>query len=170
MRSDVLFSFIYPAPFQNNPTYRRYPFVDRSAIIGLPGIKYLCPYLNINPMERHIEHRKHSGSFLAYVLIIFGILWILKRSGWDINLPGLSIFFELISNLPHWISGMALPLLVILIGAVLLVGRKFIGALLLVLLLLIVVPNFLIIPGILMILFIPLFLIIIGIILLSSLF
>lgn len=121
-------------------------------------------------MERHIEHRKHSGSFLAYVLIIFGILWILKRSGWDIHLPGLGYFFELAGNLFHWISGMSLPLLIVLLGVILIIGRKFFGALFLVLLLLIIIPNFLIIPGILMILFIPFFLIILGIIILSNLF
>jgi hypothetical protein len=45
--------------------------------------------------DRHYEQRHHSGSFWAYVLIIFGIIWILGKSGWDINLPGIGGFFIL---------------------------------------------------------------------------
>ena len=60
-------------------------------------------------MEKHYEHHRHSSSFWAYVLIIFGIIWLL-------------------------------------------------------------IPHFLIIPGILMILFFPVILIIIGIIVLTKLF
>lgn len=126
-------------------------------------------------MEKHIEHKRHSSvSFWAYVLIILGILWILKKSGWDINLPGFGEFFSgighFLGNLIHWSVTATLPVLIILAGIVLIAGRKFFGALLLVLLVLIVVPHFLIIPGILMVLFFPLFLIIIGIIILTKLF
>ena len=125
-------------------------------------------------MERHIEHRRHSGSFWAYVLIIVGILWILKRSGWDINLPGFGEFFSGIGhffcNLFQMTAFATVPVLIILFGIALILGRKFFGALLLVLLVMIIVPHFLIIPGILMILFFPLVLIIIGIIILTKLF
>ena len=125
-------------------------------------------------MEKYIEHRKNSGSFLAWVLIIFGILWILKQSGWDIHFPNIAEFFSrighLLGNLTSWSGGSALPILIIAFGIVLLLGRKFFGALFLFIILLIVIPNFLIVPGILMILFFPLILIIIGIIILSKLF
>ena len=125
-------------------------------------------------MEKHCEHKRHSGSFWAYVLIIVGILWILKKSGWDINLPGFSEFFagigQFFGNLFHWSAGATVPLLIVLIGIVLILGRKFFGALLLVLLVMIILPHFLIIPGILMIIFFPLILIVIGIIVLTKLF
>jgi hypothetical protein len=125
-------------------------------------------------MEKHIEQRKNSGSFLAWVLIIFGILWILKHNGWDIHFPNIGEFFSSLGNffgnLAHWSGGSILPILIIAFGIVLLLGRKFFGALFLVIILLIVLPNFLIIPGILMIVFFPLILIIIGIVVLSKLF
>jgi len=125
-------------------------------------------------MEKHIEHKRHSGSFWAYVLIIVGILWILKKSGWDINLPGFGEFFagigHFFGNLFQMTAFATVPVLIILFGIVLILGRKFFGALLLVLLVMIIVPHFLIIPGILMIIFFPLILIIIGIIVLTKLF
>ena len=125
-------------------------------------------------MERYYEHRRHSGSFWAYVLIIIGVLWILKQSGWDINFPHLGEFFagvgQFFGNLVHWSAGAAIPVLIILAGIVLLAGRRFFGALLLVLLVMIFIPHFIIIPGILMILFFPIILIILGIIILTKLF
>jgi hypothetical protein len=125
-------------------------------------------------MEKHIEHRKHSGSFLAWVLIIFGILWILKQNGWDIHFPNIGEFFSSIGNffgnMAHWSGGTVLPILIIAFGIILILGRKFFGALFLVILLMILLPNFIIIPGILMVLFFPIILIIVGIIILSKLF
>jgi hypothetical protein len=125
-------------------------------------------------MERHYEQRRHSGSFWAYVLIIFGILWILGKSGWDINLPGIGDFFagigHFFSNIANWSIGATFPLLLLFIGIVLIAGRRFFGALLFVLLILIFIPHFLIFPGILMIIFFPVLLIIIGIIVLTKLF
>ncbi|MBC8004099.1 MAG: hypothetical protein H7X84_01385 [Verrucomicrobia bacterium] len=125
-------------------------------------------------MERSYEQKRNKGTFWAYVLIIVGILWIMKRSGWDINLPGFGGFFSAIAlffgNLAHWSAGATLPILLLLAGIILIAGRRFIGALLLVFLILIILPHFLIIPGILMIIFFPLILIIIGIIILTKLF
>ena len=125
-------------------------------------------------MEKHVEHRRHSGTFWAYVLIIVGILWILKKSGWEINLPGFGEFFsgigQFFGNLFHMTAFATVPVLIILFGVLLILGRKFLGALFLVLLVMIIVPHFLIIPGILMIIFFPIILIIIGIIVLSNLF
>lgn len=125
-------------------------------------------------MEKHCEQRKQAGSFWAYVLIIFGIIWILSKSGWDINLPNIGGFFagigNFFGNLVHWSDGATLPILILLAGIVLIAGRRFFGALLFVLLILIIIPHFLIIPGILIVIFFPLVLIIIGIIVLTKLF
>lgn len=125
-------------------------------------------------MERHCEHRKESGSFWAYVLIIGGLLWIMSKSGWDIHLPGLGEFFSGIGHffgsMASWSTGTILPVFIILAGIILIAGRRFFGALFLVILIMILVPHFLIIPGILMFLFFPVLLIIIGIIILTKLF
>ena len=125
-------------------------------------------------MEKYHEHRRHTGSFWAWVLIIMGMLWIMKSSGWDINLPGFGEFFagigRFFGSFSHWSDWTLLPWLIIFIGILLIAGRRFFGALLFVLILMIVLPHFMIIPGILMILFFPVFLIILGIIILSKLF
>jgi hypothetical protein len=125
-------------------------------------------------MERQMEHKRHSGSFWAYVLIIFGVLWIMKKSGWDIHFPGIGEFFSglghFFGTLTHWSFGAAVPVLIILFGLALIIGRRFFGALLFVILLLIFIPHFLIIPGILTVLFFPIILIVIGIIILTRLF
>ncbi len=125
-------------------------------------------------MEKQCEHKRHSGSFWAYVLIIVGILWLLKRSGWDVNFPGIGDFF---AGIGHFFGSLAtmsvsalVPILVIFLGIILILGRKFIGALFLVLLFIIILPHFLIIPGILMVIFFPVVLVIIGIIILTKLF
>jgi hypothetical protein len=135
---------------------------------------YLYIIKKYHQMERHCEQRRHSGSFWAYVLIIGGLLWIMSKSGWDIHLPGLGDFFngigQFFGHLGTWSAGAFLPLLVILAGIILIAGRRFFGALFLVILIMILVPHFLIIPGILMFLFFPVLLIIIGIIILTKLF
>jgi hypothetical protein len=125
-------------------------------------------------MEKQCEHKRHLGSFWAYVLIIVGILWLLKRSGWDVNFPGIGDFF---AGIGHFFGSLAtmsvsalVPILVIFLGVILILGRKFIGALFLVLLFIIILPHFLIIPGILMVIFFPVVLVIIGIIILTKLF
>ena len=125
-------------------------------------------------MESHCEKRRRSSPFWAYVLIIFGIVWILSKSGWDINLPGVGALFTAIGNifghLTNWSDGVNVPILLLIFGILLIAGRRIFGALLLVFLIMILIPNFLIIPGILMLLFFPLILIIIGIVVLTRFF
>ena len=71
-------------------------------------------------MERQIEHKKSSGSFWAYVLIIVGVLWLLQKSGWNINLPGFGDFFagigSFFGNLFHLSAAAVLPMLIIFFG------------------------------------------------------
>ncbi len=125
-------------------------------------------------MEKQCENRHHSGSFWAYVLIISGILWIMSKSGWDIHLPGISGLFSgvghFFTSLASWSIGAFVPIMAILAGIILIAGRRFFGALLLVLFVMILVPHFLIVPGILMILFFPILLLVIGIVILTKLF
>jgi len=125
-------------------------------------------------MESHYENSRRSSPFWAYVLIIFGILWILNKSGWDVNLPGVGALFaafgSLFGHLTQWSAGINIPILLLILGILLIAGRRLFGALLLVLLIMILIPHFLIIPGILMIVFFPVILIIIGIVVLTKLF
>lgn len=124
-------------------------------------------------MEKQCEKKSESGSFIAYVLIILGILWILKSSGWEINLPGFHEFFSGIGNVikavANFSSDALIPIGIIFLGIVLIAGRKIIGAIIFIILLLLIIPHFLIIPGILLIILTPVILIIVGIILLSKL-
>jgi hypothetical protein len=125
-------------------------------------------------MEKHFEHRKSSGSFFAWVLIILGTLWFLKHHGWDINFPNIGAIFSgmvnFFSNFAHWSTSAIFPLIIIFLGIMMIVGRKFLGALLLILLFMMILPGFLIIPGILLVVFLPIVLIIVGIVVLSNLF
>jgi hypothetical protein len=125
-------------------------------------------------MEKHIEHRKSSGSFFAWVLIILGTIWLLKHNGWDINFPNIGElvtgFVNFFTNFAHWSTSAIFPLIIIFLGIMLIIGRKFLGALFLILILMIVLPWFLVIPGILLVVFLPIILIVIGIVVLSSLF
>lgn len=125
-------------------------------------------------MERQYQHKRNTSSFWAYVFIIVGVLWLLNKSGWEINLPGIgdiaSAMGRFFHNITSWTHGSLVPILLLIAGIMLIAGRRFFGALLFVILLLIILPHFLIIPGILIMLFFPIVLIIIGIIILSNLF
>jgi len=125
-------------------------------------------------MERIYERKRNSGSFLAFVLIIIGILWIMKKSGWDINLPGIgdvfSAFGNFIGNMAVWSHGMMLPILLLIAGILLITGRRLFWTLLFFIALLFFLPTFILIPGIIMLIFFPVILIVIGIVILSKLF
>lgn len=125
-------------------------------------------------METHTHQHKRTSSPLAWILIIVGIFLILKHSGLGFNLLGLSPIFSgigsFIGSVFHSITHLGLPALLIIAGVILLIGRRFIGGLLLFLVLIFIVPQFIIIPGILFIVFFPLVLIIVGIVILSKLF
>lgn len=125
-------------------------------------------------MEEYSHRNKKSGSLLAWILIIIGIVLILKHSGWEINIPGLGSIFSgithFIGDIFHFIVNIGWPALLIVAGIILLTGRRLIGGLLLFLVLIFILPHFIIIPGILLIVFFPLILIIAGIVILTKLF
>ena len=125
-------------------------------------------------MENYSHRQKHSGSLLAWILIIVGIVLILGRAGWNISLPGLGAIVhwigQFVGDVFHFITRIGWPALLVIAGIILLTGRRLIGGLLLFLVLLFILPNFIIIPGILLIIFFPLILIIVGIVILTKLF
>ncbi|MDX9883760.1 MAG: hypothetical protein RBS73_16990 [Prolixibacteraceae bacterium] len=124
-------------------------------------------------MNDHCRQRK-SGSTLAWILIVLGVVLILKNTGWGLSIPGIGWMFAAIgrffSNAFHAISQIGWPLVLIIAGILLLIGRRFLGGLVLFLILLFILPKFILIPGILLILFVPFILIIAGIVILTKLF
>ncbi|HAZ02043.1 MAG: hypothetical protein A2W90_09050 [Bacteroidetes bacterium GWF2_42_66] len=124
-------------------------------------------------MEDHYRQRR-SGSTLAWILIIIGLVLILKNSGWGINIPGIGSVFtgigHFIGDVFHFFVHIGWPVVLIIAGIILLAGRKLIGGLILFLLLLFILPKFILIPGILLIIFFPLILIVAGIVILTKLF
>ncbi len=120
--------------------------------------------------DRH--RKKNSGSFWGTILIIIGLFWILKEYGWHIGLPGWDAFrhamigFVNIFHVNAW--SVSLPVILLIIGVLLLIGRRLIGTLLIIFAILFLLPH-LIVPGILAILFFPVLLIVLGIIVLTRL-
>lgn len=125
-------------------------------------------------MEHHSHRRRSSGSFLAWVLIIFGAVLILKEIGWEFNIPGFGAifhgFWEFVGDVFRFIGNIGWPIILVIAGIVLIAGRRLFGALLLLLVLFFILPKFIVIPGILMILFFPVILLIAGIVILTKLF
>lgn len=133
-------------------------------------------------MENHHEVRREShrskehnkgGSFLGTILIILGIGWILKEIGWLHGFPGwhaVQHSFHSFTNIFHFGAlNITWPLILLVVGIVLLAGRRFVGAILVLLAIIFFLPGFLIIPGILTVFFLPVILIILGIVVISRL-
>lgn len=121
----------------------------------------------------HPTHeRKSGGSFLGTILIVIGVLWILKEIGWHIGVPGWHSIHQAGSsfmNLFHFGAlSLSWPVIILVVGLLLLAGRRVIGALLVCLALFLFLPHFVIIPGILALLFFPVVLLVVGIILISK--
>ena len=119
--------------------------------------------------DKHPQReRKSSGSLLGTVLIIIGLLWILKEFGWHIGLPGWHAVREGATNFFNIFHVGAItitwPVILLIVGILLLAGRRLIGTLLIIVAVLFLLPHF-IIPGILTILFFPVILLVVGIIL-----
>ncbi len=124
--------------------------------------------------QEHTCHKKHGhGSVLGYLILILVVLFILKNIGWEINLPGFGDFFpgvgQFFGNVGHWLGHMSVPVAILLIGVLLILGRRLVGALLLALAILMLWPQILSLPGVLAVFFFPVLLIIIGIIILIKL-
>jgi len=117
------------------------------------------------------HERKSGSSFLGVVLIAIGVLWILKETGWHIGLPDWHSVHQAGSsfmNLFHFGSiSLGWPIIILIVGLLLLAGRRVFGALLVCLAVFLFLPHFSIISGIFALLFFPVVLLVIGIILVS---
>jgi len=120
--------------------------------------------------ENRSKHK--GGSVLGILLIVVGAYWILKETGWGIYLPDWSFFrerfWEVYNFLRAEMGELLLPLFLMIVGVLLVAGRRVGGGLLILLALLVFLPG-IIIPGILVVFSLPLVLIIIGIMLVKSL-
>lgn len=118
------------------------------------------------------QARKSGGSFLGFVLIVIGVLWILKEIGWHIGMPGWDSVHRAgasFMNLFHFGAlSLSWPVIILIVGLLLIAGRRVIGALLVCLAVFLFLPHFVIIPGILALLFFPVVLLVVGIILISK--
>jgi hypothetical protein len=118
------------------------------------------------------KERKHGGTTLGIILIFVGIYWIVKETGLGAYLPGWEFyrdaFFDIYSFLRINLGDFLLPVLLVITGLLMISGRRRVGGLIALIVLLLFLPG-LIIPGVLMIVFFPVVLIIIGVMLIKSL-
>ncbi len=126
-------------------------------------------------MAETYSHNKHrSGSSFAWILIVVGIILLIKQTELGAYIPGISTIIHAIGSavheVVHFVGKIGWPIFLIIAGVILLTGRRILGTLILILLLLFILPNFIVIPGILLFLFFPLILLVVGIIILSKMF
>lgn len=130
-------------------------------------------YHNHRTETHYHRERRSGGSFLGVVLLIVGLLWILKEIGWHIGLPGWNAVQHATGsflNIFHFAAWtITWPIILLVVGFLLIAGRRLIGTVLVLLALFLFLPHFIIIPGILAIIFFPVLLIVLGIILISRL-
>ncbi|MGQ8336110.1 hypothetical protein ACUNWD_06120 [Sunxiuqinia sp. A32] len=121
--------------------------------------------------HRHEEHPKKGSSTLGTILIILGLYFILKETGWLHGIPGWDVFrssFSNFFNIFHFHAiNITWPLVLLIVGAFLIMGRRIIGGILVLLAILFFLPGLIIIPGILAVFLLPVLLIILGVIVIS---
>lgn len=131
-------------------------------------------YHHYHRHEDHCHRERRSGpSFLGIVLLVVGLLWILKEIGWHIGLPGWDAVNHAAGsflNIFH-VAAVAItwPVILLIVGILLLIGRRLVGTVLVLLALFLFLPHLMIIPGILAVIFFPVILIVLGIIIISRL-
>ncbi|HKJ43934.1 MAG TPA: hypothetical protein VKA27_17685 [Sunxiuqinia sp.] len=123
--------------------------------------------------DRCCRERRTGGSFWGIVLLVIGLLWILKETGWHVGLPGWDAVSHAAGsflNIFH-VAAFAItwPVILLIVGVLLLIGRRLVGTVLVLLALFLFLPHLFIIPGILAVIFFPVLLIVLGIIIISRL-
>ncbi len=113
----------------------------------------------------------NSKVVLAWVLIGIGIFWILRKIGLYFNFPDFyfqNIFFpfkSLFRDLSHFIFSWQMVL--IIVGLILLAGRRSAGIVLIVIGGIFLLPKFLILPGLTFSMFFPVLLVGLGVALIA---
>jgi hypothetical protein len=113
----------------------------------------------------------NSKVVLAWVLIGIGIFWILRKIGLYFNFPDFyfqNIFFpfkNLVHDVSHFIFSWQMVL--IMVGLILLAGRRSAGIVLIVVGGIFLLPKFLILPGLTFSMFFPVLLVGLGVALIA---
>ena len=117
-------------------------------------------------MENEIQKDKSKVIF-AYVLIAFGVLWMLRKIGININFPHIhifDIFFPLKQILGRFIHFVfSWQMILIIIGLVLLAGKRQVGLVLIVVGGIFILPKLFFLPGLSISLLFPALLVGLGI-------
>ena len=117
-------------------------------------------------MENEIQKDKSKVIF-AYVLIAFGVLWILRKIGIYINFPHIhipDIFFplkQIFGRFIHFVFSW--QMILIIIGLVLLAGKRQVGLVLIVVGGIFILPKLFFLPGLSISLLFPALLVGLGI-------
>ncbi|WP_372649787.1 hypothetical protein [Draconibacterium sp.] len=125
------------------------------------------------PQER--THKKeNSKEVLALVLIGIGLVWILKQTGFFFDFPFLN-FHEIFSPVRSVFHGFghfvfSWPVILIIIGAVLMAGKRSGGLVLLIIGGIFLLPKLIFISGAAIVFLFPVILIVLGIALIARLF
>ncbi len=123
-------------------------------------------------MEK-VPQKENSRETLALILIGIGLLWILKQTGVFFNFPlfHLENIFNPIRNVFHGISHVVFswPMILIVIGVVLLAGKRSGGLVLLIIGAIFILPKIIFFSGAAIFLLFPLVLIGLGIALVARL-
>lgn len=119
------------------------------------------------------SEKKKGGSTLGVILIAVGVYWILKETGLVMHLlPVWEMFRDLFGDLYNFLhvhlGDFLLPILLLLAGLLLVSGKRKIGGLIVLIVLLIFIPD-IFVPGVMAVFLFPVFMIILGIIVIRSL-
>lgn len=122
-------------------------------------------------MERidreQVRNKEQSRNVLAIVLIVIGVLWIIRQTGFYYGFPffHLGQVFEpvgrVLGSFTHLIFSW--PMILILVGLVLMAGKRSAGLVLLIIGGIFLLPKLFLFSGAMVILFLPLVLIVVGI-------
>jgi hypothetical protein len=123
-------------------------------------------------MEK-VPQKQNSTETLALVLIGIGILWILKQTGVFFHFPFFHVgnIFNPIIHAFHGVSNVVFswPVVLIIIGIVLLAGKRRGGLVLLIIGAIFIIPKLIFVSGVTIIFLFPLVLIGLGIALVAKL-
>ncbi|WP_303923498.1 hypothetical protein [Draconibacterium sediminis] len=125
------------------------------------------------PQER-TQKKENSKEVLALVLIGIGLVWILKQTGFFFDFPFLNFhdIFSPVRSVFHGIGHFVFswPVILIIIGAVLMAGKRSGGLVLLIIGGIFLLPKLIFISGAAIVFLFPVILIAVGIGLIARLF
>lgn len=127
-----------------------------------------------NPASENSQReRKHGASVLGFILVVIGLYWILKETGWTVCLPGIewirNSIYLVLNFMQQHLGNLLVPLLILVVGLLLMSGRRRLGGLLVLLVLALLLPG-IILPGLFLLLTFPVLFILVGVLVIRSIF